>query len=312
MCLVVMTALLVAACGSASAGSGGSTARSLLAQTFSGSHTVRSGVLDFRLTLNPSGSRTLKAPISLGLSGPFQSRGKGQLPESDFTITINAPGHRGTLGLVSTGTSGYVTLQGVAYQLPAAAFQTLASSFAGASAGSGIGGLSKSGIDPLRWLTNPSISGSDTVAGAATTHIRAGVNVPALLADLNTFLHKASAGAAAGTSAIPIPLSPATPSRSARAIESPGVDVWTGTGDKTLRKLTISLNVPVTGRFSARLGGLSAVGIRIILQYANLDQPQTISAPSNVQPFGGLVTKLRTILPQLRGGFGGAGPLSAG
>ncbi len=79
-------------------------------------------------------------------------------------------------------------MQGTSYQLPAATFQKLESSFAqlatspggGSGGGSGSGALGKLGINPLRWLVNPSVQGSaKTVAGASTTHIRAGVNVSA-------------------------------------------------------------------------------------------------------------------------------------
>jgi hypothetical protein len=154
--LAVFLSAVVAACGSS--GSTSSGAQTLLKQTFSGSHTVKSGVLSFALTLTPSGSSTIKGPISLSLSGPFQSRGGGKLPESNLNISIDALGHHGQLGIVSTGSNGYITLDGVAYQLPAADFQKLASSFS--SAGSGTGGLSKLGINPLHWLTNPSVVGN--------------------------------------------------------------------------------------------------------------------------------------------------------
>ncbi len=40
----------------------------------------------------------------------------------------------------------------------------------------------------MHWLIKPSVAGTETVAGADTTHIRAGINVPALLADISTFL----------------------------------------------------------------------------------------------------------------------------
>ena len=82
--VAAVLALVIAACGSSSSSSSGSAgsagAQSLLNATFSGSHAVKSGVLGFNLTLTPSGSSTIKGPISLGLNGPFQSRGSGQLP----------------------------------------------------------------------------------------------------------------------------------------------------------------------------------------------------------------------------------------
>src|SRR6266571_4744688 len=56
----VSACLALAACGG---GSGDAT--KLLRQTFGGSHTVKSGNLNLSLTINPSGSRTLRAPIFL-------------------------------------------------------------------------------------------------------------------------------------------------------------------------------------------------------------------------------------------------------
>lgn len=304
--LAVLLSAAVAACGSSGSSSGG--AQTLLKQTFSGSHTVKSGVLSLALTVTPSGSSTIKGPISLSLSGPFQSRGSGKLPESNLNISIEALGHHGQLGIVSTGSNGYVTLDGAAYQLPAADYQKLASSFS--SAGSGTGGLSKLGINPLHWLTNPSVVGNETVAGASTTHIRASINVASLLGDLSTFLQKASASGAAGSTSIPSTISPSTRQKIAAAVKNPTVDVWTGTSDKTLRKISINLNVPVSGQISSLLGGLTSAGIGLTLQYADLNQPQTVPAPANVQPFSAFAPKLEGILRGIQGSLG-AGALGS-
>jgi hypothetical protein len=307
--LAVLMSAVVAACGSSSSNSSGG-AQTLLKQTFSGSHTVKSGILSFGLTVIPSGSSTIKGPISLSLSGPFQSRGSGRLPESNLNISIDALGHHGQLGIVSTGTNGYITLDGAAYQLPAADYQKLASSFS--SAGSGTGGLSKLGINPLHWLTNPSVVGDETVAGASTTHIKANINVASLLGDLSTFLQKASSSGAAGSTAIPSTISPSTRQKIAAAVKNPTVDVWTGTSDKTLRKLSINLNLPVSGQASTLLGGLSSAGIGLTLQYADLNQPQTVAAPSNVQPFSAFAPKLEGILRGIEGSLGAGALGSAG
>src|SRR5947209_20369599 len=106
----VGAALALAACGSSSSGSSGSgSAQSLLNQTFATGHPVKSGVLTISLSATPSGSSTLSGPIGLSISGPFQSRGTGKLPASNFTLAISALGRRGELGVISTGTSGYVT-----------------------------------------------------------------------------------------------------------------------------------------------------------------------------------------------------------
>jgi hypothetical protein len=306
-----VAALALAACGSSSSGSGSSgDAQSLLKQTFASGKPVKSGILAISFTLNPSGSSTFTTPISFSISGPFQSRGTGQLPESNFTIAISALGRKGQLGIVSTGTSGYVTLQGAAYQLPSADFQRLESGFSSVGGSSqGGGGLSALGINPQHWLTNASVVGSDNIGGTDSTHIRAGVNVSALLQDINTLLGKASSSA--GTK-LPSSIPQATQQNIAAAIKNASVDVWTGKSDKVLRKLSLNLNVPVPGRLSTLAGGMTSAGIGFTLQYSDVNQPQTISAPSNVQPYSEFTAKLRSVLTGIEGSVGGGALGAAG
>ena len=312
--MVLMASLGVAACGSSTSGS--SDPNSLLNQTFSGTHKVTSGVLDVSLTIDTSGSSVLNGPITVSFGGPFQTRGTGKLPESNFTVSASALGRSVSLGILSTGTKGYVTLQGVSYEMPQATFQKLESSFSqlastpGASNGSG--SLAKLGIHPLKWLTHPTVVGTETVGGAQTTHIHAGINVDALLTDLNTFLQKASSVNVSGASSLKSGLSPATRSKIAAAVKDPSVDIWTGTNDKTVRRVTIALTVPVTGKTSTELGGVTSADIGLTLQYANLNQPQTITPPTTVRPFSEFQTKVSAFLQALQGATGGAlGPSSS-
>lgn len=308
----VVAALALAACGSSSGGSGSSgssgNAQSLLKQTFASGKPVKSGVLGISLTLNPSGSSTFTTPISFSIAGPFQGRGAGKLPQSDFTIAISALGRKGQLGIMSTGTSGYITLQGAAYQLPAADFQRLESGFSSVGGSSqGGGGLSALGINPQHWLTHASVVGSDTIGGADTTHIRSGVNVTALLADIDTLLGKASSST--GTK-LPSSIPPATRQKIAAAIKNATVDIWTGKSDKVLRKLSLNLKVPVTGRLSTLAGGMTSAGIGFSLTYSDVNQPQTMSAPAHVRPYAQFTAKLRSVLSGIVGSAG-AGALGS-
>jgi hypothetical protein len=318
-----VVAAVLSACGS-SGGSGGSgNASALLKQTFSGSHTVNSGNLSISLSVNPIGSSTLKTPITLTFGGPFQSQGKGKLPKSNFTIAISALGHTGQLGIISTGTAGYVTMQGTAYQLPAATFQKLESSFASLASSptgsSGSGALSKLGIHPMSWLTHPTVVGTETVGGTSTTHIRAGVNVASLLAGLNTLLGKASSLGV--SSAIPTSISQATQRKIAGEVHNASFDVWTGNSDKTVRKLMVGLTLPVHGSVSTLLGGITSAAITLTMQYGDLNQPETIVAPTRLAPYSQFTAKLQSILGAISGAVGtslpgstssGAGSTSTG
>jgi hypothetical protein len=306
--MVVLASLGVAACGSASSGS--ANPNTLLTQTFTGTHKVTSGDLNLTLTIDPSGSSVLSGPITLSFGGPFQTRGAGKLPESNFTVSASALGRGVALGVISTGTAGYVTLQGASYQMPQATFQKLESSFSqltstpGASSGSGT--LGKLGIQPLKWLTNPTVVGTENVGGAQTTHIHAGVNVSALLTDLNTVLEKASSLGVSGAGSLKSGIPAADRNKIASEIKNPSVDIWTGTSDKTIRRLTITLTVPVTGTTSSELGGLTSANIGLTMQYSDLNQPQTIKAPTTVRPFSEFQSKLNAFVQELQGAAGGA------
>jgi hypothetical protein len=301
----LLAASLLAASLAACGGSGDAT--QLLQQTFGGSHQVNSGKLDLSLTITPSGSRTLTAPITLTFGGPFQTRGKGKLPESNFTLNLSAQGHTGTLGILSTGSSGFVTLSGAAYQLPQATFQRLESSFsslANSPGGSSSNSLSKLGINPLHWLSDATVVGDESVAGTTAVHIHAKINVAAFLNDLNRVLQRSSASGLTGSSSLSRGLPQATVNRIADEVQNPSFDLWTGKADKTLRRMVINLNIPVTGQISSLLGGLSSAGIGLNLEYDELNLPQSISTPTNVRPFSEFQAKLSTFVGNIRSTLG--------
>lgn len=306
--MVVLASLGLTACGSASSGS--ANPNTLLSQTFTGTHKVTSGNLNLTLTIDASGSSLLSGPITLSFGGPFQTRGAGKLPESNFTVSATALGRSVAVGVISTGTAGYVTLQGASYRMPQATFQKLESSFSQLAStpgsGSRSGTLGRLGIQPLKWLTNPTVVGNENVGGAQTTHIHAGVNVNALLTDLNTVLEKASSLGVSGANTLKSGIPAADRTKIASEIKSPSVDIWTGTSDKTIRRLTITLTLPITGKTSSELGGLKSADISLTMQYSDLNQPQTIKAPTTVRPFSEFQSKLNAFVQQLQGAAGGA------
>lgn len=301
----VLAAAALTACGSSSAGNS-TQAQSLLRQAFK-AHPINSGKLTVALAVAPSGSKTLNKPIALNFGGPFQSLGKGNVPKSDFTLRLSAFGRSGSLGIISTGTKGYVTLEGTSYQLPASTFRQFESSLAPVTRSGSLGKLPK--VNFLSWVRHPVVVGHETVAGTDTTHVRGGIDVHKLLSDLESVMHKAPS---AGVSGLGSGLSSANIDRIAGKLQNPTLDVWVGSSDHTMRKLAVGFSVPVTGSTSTLLGGLRSAHIALTIQYADINQPQTITAPSSVKPFTQFVSKMRAFLQGLEGTLAGSSPLSGG
>ena len=70
----IVCALAIGACAVAgSSGSVGAGSADVLQQTFTGTHTVTSGVVHASLTVTPSGGAgALSGPLSVSVDGPFQ------------------------------------------------------------------------------------------------------------------------------------------------------------------------------------------------------------------------------------------------
>ena len=87
--------------------------------------------------------------------------------------------------------------------------------------------------------------------------------------------------------------------------------MWTGNSDKTVRRLTIRLTLPVSGAISVLLGGVSSAQVTIDLQYTDLNQPQSITAPTSVQPFSDFQAKAGSLLAPIESALLGGLTLGA-
>ncbi len=289
-------AVAVAACG----GSGGSShqAQSVLREAFK-NRPINSGNLSVKLAVTPSGSQTFKTPIQLSFGGPFEALGKGQAPKSNFTISLSALGKSGSLGVISTGTKGYVTLRGTSYQLPQSTFKKFESSLAPVTNSTGsslFGKLPK--IDFISWIRNPVVEGNETVEGANTTHVHGQVDVSKMLTDLNSVAHSAPSVLGSG-------ISSGSVTSVASKVRNPTLDVWAGVNDHILRKLAVTFGVPVSGSISTLFGGVRTAQVSLVVQYADINQPQTIAAPSSAKPFNQFVSQMRSFIGGLEGSLGG-------
>jgi hypothetical protein len=161
--------------------------------------------------------------------------------------------------------------------------------------------LARLGIDPSAWLVSPTVVSTNVTAGGVpSTEVQAGVNVATLAQQLYAALI-AHGGHRAG--ALPSAIPPAIASELS-AVQAT-VQVYSGNADHTLRKLAINATVPVPSAMQAQLGGVSSVNIALTLELNDLNQPQVITAPTNVQPFNALRARVSPLLMGVSAMLGG-------
>ena len=305
--LALVLAFVLSSCG----GSSSPSAQSLVNDSFSARSTINSAQVDLALAVSGSGSSSSSKPLSLHLSGPFQSA-EGKFPSFALQLRLSASGHALAAGATSTGSALYVQLGGTWFSIPQSTFNALEQSYAqatkSASSAKARSTFASLGIEPSHWISEPTNAGTATIGGVQTYHLTASVNVPGLLSDVSKL---SSSGSAVGLTALPGAgsLSPTAISELGKSVHSAHVDIYTGKSDHILRRLDLTASLTSTPQTKAALGGLTSATITLSLQFSGINQPQTISAPSNPKPFSQLLPALQQLTGALGGATGSSGSL---
>lgn len=313
---LALGSLALAACGGGDDEASGQDVNAVLQETFDGKGTaVNSGKLDLRLKLDLEGAgENLSGPISIGVSGPFENQGAGEVPRFDFNLNLDGSGQQFQAGAISTGSKAYLRFQDQAYEVGDDIFKEFKDGYVDAQkqdggereAGPSLGAL---GIDPRRWLKNPTEVGTEDVGGAETIHLRADVDVPRLLEDVNRLVGSAN-NLGVGGDSVPDQLTAEERARAAQALKSVKVDIWTGKDDKTLRKFTLALDISVPASERKR-AGLSGGKVDVEYEIADLNKPQKLAEPSNARPLSDLNEALKALGLNLGSAAGGSSGGSA-
>ena len=104
LALLAALALGVAACGGDDEASSDTDVDTLLSDTFKGEKKVESGKLNLALDIDAKGAEGVDGPVTLKVSGPFQTKGKSELPEFKIDFAFEGAGQSIKAGLTSTGT----------------------------------------------------------------------------------------------------------------------------------------------------------------------------------------------------------------
>ena len=304
--LVAATTLV--ACGD-DEDSGGGDATQLLQETFSSGKKISSGNLDIQIDVDTKTAQG-EQPISIGLTGPFQTSGDGKLPKFDLDLELGLQGRTTALGAVSTGTAGFVEFQGQAFSLPPSVFQQFSRGFGDEERRSGKQtSLAALGIKPINWITDPKTDGTEDVGGVETEKITGQINLDALLGDINKVIERAGSTQLGQQQQRLQPLSPATIEQIKIAVKQATIQINTGSDDKILRKIALNVDVEIPEIARPQLRGLESAQADVSIQFSDVNQPQDIKAPTDARPLDDLIEQFRGLgLPGTGGPTGPSGP----
>jgi hypothetical protein len=305
ICLAVVALLgaaLVAGCGGS--GGGDEDPQQVLDETFSNDETVNSGVLDLSLSASAEGDEG--GDIDASLSGPFQGdeQKEGEFPQFDLTVDASGEGGGQSFdfegGLIATSNQAFVEYQGDAYEVPSAFFNQIKRASQQAQRQAQSQGddedagavFEQLGIDPSGWVTSLENEGDEDVEGAETIHIRGDADVAAILDDIRTASERAG-GEAFDEDEI---------SEVEDAVDEASIDVYSGKDDRILRRLDVNLALTPPEDSDASVDN---VDIEFSVTLGDVNEEQTIEAPSNAQPFSGLEQALGLPPGILEGALGG-------
>ncbi len=296
--LVALGLLGLVGCG----GSGNSgDARTLIDKAFK--QPISSADMSLNIEAKVNGVPTLTQPITLKITGPYQSNGKTKLPSFNWQVAVSGGGQAISGGLISTGDNVFVGFQGTNYEVGAAKVAQVNSQLGQqTSAGKS---LKDYGIDPQAWVKDPQEKGTENVNGVDTTHIQANVDLVKMFTDFNKTISQA--GGAIGASA-PQQLTAAQIQKISDTVKNPKFDIYVGKSDNKIRRLAVAVDFTVPQASQAQVQGATSGSVTFSLDFAKVGEKKTITAPSGARP----IAELQQQLGGLGGGLGGLGGSGSG
>jgi len=297
--LAIALPLGAAACGSSSGGGGSAkNATDLVNTAFQ--HPIKAATIAFDLNAQLQGIAQLNGPISVKVTGPYETN-SGSFPKFDLKANITGGGQSVPLAIRSTGDNLFIQIQGNWYELGKDVVSKLNDQIAQQRSSSPSKGFSAFGVNPLTWLKDAKTGDDSTVAGEPVDHASATLDVGKLLDDLNQIVSKANVSGAAK----PPQLTAEQKQQIQDIVKDPRIDVYVSKNDQTLRRLAADVNLTIPKDQQTKLQGLKGGDIKFSLEFSNVGQSLSVSAPANAQP-------LSSLSGLLGSGLSGSGSSSSG
>lgn len=251
----------------------GSDAKDVVTQTADNLESLRSGLLELRVSATSAPGDEEIAEAGFELIGSFQLPEEGELPVADLEYTDLGADEPSTQGFISTGDQVFIEVEGQAYELPEEQTQTLRG-----GGGDEEGIFAGAAVD--EWLIDPELTEGESLEGAEVDRVSGELDVVAALNDLFAIAQRFGAGAEFTT------IDGDEAERLENAVQSSHMEVVSGAEDRLLRRLLIEVELALDEeqRLAEVLGPLAGAGFRVDMSISEPNQPVEVEAPSDPLP----------------------------
>ena len=236
------------------------------------------------------------APASVGdeleltLDGPLRNNGADKLPSLDWKVAFSGLATKFTSRIVSTGNNVFINLGGQDFEAGEAAVQRLTDQARTAQRQ----GLAQVGLDPLAAVRDVEEAGERTFDGEQLTLYKGAVDLDGVLDQVERLSRGLPTTGAAET----IPQGRLTPQQRAqvkRTFGSPRFEVGVA-DDDTVRQLRITSRFTTPAANRAAAGGITGGRMEYRVEYTDVGEETTISAPAKTQPISDFGREIQRIL----------------
>lgn len=276
---------------------------------------VKSGELELSLHVNAEGKEGGNADVEL--SGPFETGGKGELPQLEMQAKVNGSSGEENIdfegGLTLLTDRAFVEYEGTPYEVDPTTFGFLKAALEKAQQGEGEEGTditacqkAAENIKFSQFAENLKNEGSAEVNGTSTTKVSGDLDVSGAI-DAVIELTEDPACSSQLEAAGPLPLSKLEKAKGelTKAIRKSHVELYVGEDD-IVRKIAAELTVEPPEASGEK------VELELELTLSGVNEEQSFSEPSHAKPLEALFRKLNVNPIELLEGGGGLGGLLEG
>lgn len=275
--ILVVVAIVFVSCR------GSESAADVVSRAFGKGAEIKTAQVKIKIGLTGSASGGA-GPLNVGLAGPYEAGENGKA-SFDFAVDLGTASGAagGSIGLLGYKGKTYVKIGGQPFTVSNDVVKDLKDDKAKQDSGLSFSSL---GISPKSWLQDPKKVGDEQLEGEDVEHIRAGVDVSRLGADLQKLLTRAdkAAGSAKQTKQAVEAVNGLK-----KDIKSAKIDIWAAKGEGALRRMKLDLT-------------LASGGVVIDFGLSRINDDVTIVAPKGAVP----LEQLQTLLNQAQAQAGAA------